>query len=385
MGCWLLCETLRQGMLLCSSWPCTVTLRIPVHEDDGVDNKPVVGHVSRMLDALLLKTPVELANGGDVPGLTSRVVTQPAAKLTALPAMTSFGTFSVEQSAAGVPADVGRKSSSTSIFSARDPLMNACRISHGSCTGSASLLSCFLLCLNHPRVQASETGRSVFFHTKPAQLLLKRNALLRFERLHNLTTSIPGLNASTAPCTLALPLDRKSFALSTSYVFLQASATRSPTICSASCSSVSPVGLNAQQLSLDTVLVKRLVFVRNGAQVFVFHAVGIDARELALGLVLITLQKWRKGPRMSCPLAARFAPRAVPTPIQGRTPGDPAPRVIPTHALGHFMQIDRQHAITNDLFDVLLLLHHLRRRQVEPQGKLYNSERQSLVEASRHH
>ena len=95
---------------------CTVTLRIPVHEDDGVDNKPVVGHVSRMLDALLLKTPMELVNGGDVPGLTSRVVTQPAVKLTALPAMTSFGTFSVEQSAAGVPADVGRKSSSTSIF-----------------------------------------------------------------------------------------------------------------------------------------------------------------------------------------------------------------------------------------------------------------------------
>ena len=112
--------------------PCTVTLRIPVHEDDGVDNKPVVGHVSRMLDALLLKTPVELANGGDVPGLTSRVVSQPAAKLTALPAMTSFGTFSVEQSAAGVPAGEGRKSSSTSIFCARDPLMNACRISHGS-------------------------------------------------------------------------------------------------------------------------------------------------------------------------------------------------------------------------------------------------------------
>ena len=43
---------------------CTVTLRIPVHEDDGVDNKPVVGHVSRMLDALLLKTPMELVNGG---------------------------------------------------------------------------------------------------------------------------------------------------------------------------------------------------------------------------------------------------------------------------------------------------------------------------------
>ena len=55
--------------------PCTVTLRIPVHEDDGVDNKPVVRHVSRMLDAVLLKTPVELVNGGDVPGLTSRVIT----------------------------------------------------------------------------------------------------------------------------------------------------------------------------------------------------------------------------------------------------------------------------------------------------------------------
>ena len=173
--------------------------------------------------------------------------------------------------------------------------MDACRISHGSCKGSASLLSLFLLCLNHPRVQASETGRSVFFHTKPAPLLLKRNALLRFERLHNLTASIPGLNASTAPCTLAPPLDRKSFALSTSYVFLPPSATGTPTICSAACSSVSPVGLNAQQLCLDTVLVKLLVFVRNGAKVFVFHAVGIDARQLALGLVLKTLQRWRKG------------------------------------------------------------------------------------------
>ena len=195
------------------------------------------------------------------------------------------------------------------------PLMDACRISHGSCTGSASLLNLFLLCLNHARVQASETGRLVFFHTKPAPLLLKRNALLRFERLHNLTTGIPMLNAPTAPCTLALPLDRKSFALSTSYVFLPASATGTPTICSAACSSVSPVGLNAQQLSLDTVLVKLLVFVRNGAKVFVFHAVGIDARQPALGLVLITLQKWRKGPRISCPLAARFEARGVPTPI----------------------------------------------------------------------
>ena len=33
-------------------------IRIPVIEDDGADNKPVVGHVSRTLDALLLKTPV---------------------------------------------------------------------------------------------------------------------------------------------------------------------------------------------------------------------------------------------------------------------------------------------------------------------------------------
>ena len=34
-------------------------------------------------------------------------------------------------------------------------------------------------------------------------------------------------------------------------------------------------------------------------------------------------------------------------PLQRRTPSDPAPKVIPTHALGHCMQIGRQHAITN--------------------------------------